>query len=432
LTSKLNILIITYYWPPSGGSGVQRWMYFSKYLKEMGHNPIVITVDEKYASYNQKDYSLLKEIDNIETYKTKSFDLLKLYSFIKSGNTTKSIPQSYIPNKSFFDKFTSFLRLNFFIPDSRVGWNQYAYNKAINIIRNKNIDCLITTGPPHSTHLIGLKIHNKYKFKWIVDLRDPWTEIFYLKNRFRFNFSRQKNKKLESEVLENSDAIITTVGEKYHKILSDKVSNKEKIFKIYNGFDKSVYEKISIDKTNHFNIVFTGVLSKNHNYKVFRDAIEVLSPKKNGLRIKLILAGKIDVDLKNIFSKNIEIDYKGYVNHETAIRLIKSSHLLVNFMYENTEETDMVSGKLIEYIASGTPIINFSNSGKESENVLKLSKKSFNADSSSEKKVVKFITDEYNDWIAGDYKKSAVDNIDYLSRESLTKKLLDIINKINS
>ena len=138
------------------------------------------------------------------------------------------------------------------------------------------------------------------------------------------------------------------------------------------------------------------------------------------------------MDLKNIFSKNIEIDYKGYVNHEAAIKLIKSSHLLVNFMYENTEETDMLSGKLIEYIASGTPIINFSNSGKESENVLKLSKKSFNADSSSEKKVLKFINDEYNDWLAGDYKKSAIDNIDYLSRESLTKKLLDIINKINS
>ncbi len=398
----------------------------------MGHNPIVVTVDEKYASYNQKDYSLLNEIDNIETYKTKSFDLLKLYSFIKSGNTTKSIPQSYIPNKSFFDKFTSFIRLNFFIPDSRVGWNKYAYKKVINIISNKKIDCLITTGPPHSTHLVGLKIKNKYKLKWIVDLRDPWTEIFYLKNRFRFPFSKQKNKKLESEVLENSDAIITTVGEKYHKILSAKVSDKEKIFKIYNGFDKSVYEKISINKTNQFNIVFTGVLSKNHNYKVFKDAIELLNPKRNRLRIKLILAGRIDMDLKNIFSKNIEIDYKGYVNHEEAIRLIKSSHLLINFVYENTEETDMLSGKITEYVASGSPIINFSNSSKESEYVLKFSKKSFNANSSSLKKVVKFINDEYNDWIAGKYQKSPTDNIDSLSRESLTKRLLDIINIINS
>ena len=398
----------------------------------MGHNPIVVTVDEKYASYNQKDYSLLNEIDNIETYKTKSFDLLKLYSFIKSGNTTKSIPQSYIPNKSFFDKFTSFIRLNFFIPDSRVGWNKYAYKKVINIISNKKIDCLITTGPPHSTHLVGLKIKNKYKLKWIVDLRDPWTEIFYLKNRFRFPFSKQKNKKLESEVLENSDAIITTVGEKYHKILSAKVSDKEKIFKIYNGFDKSVYEKISINKTNQFNIVFTGVLSKNHNYKVFKDAIELLNPKRNRLRIKLILAGRIDIDLKNIFSKNIEIDYKGYVNHEEAIRLIKSSHLLINFVYENTEETGMLSGKITEYVASGSPIINFSNSSKESEYVLKFSKKSFNANSSSLKKVVKFINDEYNDWIAGKYQKSPTDNIDSLSRESLTKRLLDIINIINS
>ena len=398
----------------------------------MGHNPIVVTVDEKYASYNQKDYSLLNEIDNIETYKTKSFDLLKLYSFIKSGNTTKSIPQSYIPNKSFFDKFTSFLRVNFFIPDSRVGWNKYAYKKVINIISKKKIDCLITTGPPHSTHLIGLKIHNKYKLKWIVDLRDPWTEIFYLKNRFRFHFSKQKNKKLESEVLENSDAIITTVGEKYHKLLSAKVSNKEKIFKIYNGFDKSVYEKISINKTNQFNIVFTGVLSKNHNYKVFKDAIELLNPKRNRLRIKLILAGRIDMDLKNIFSKNIEIDYKGYVNHGEAIRLIKSSHLLINFVYEDTEETDMLSGKLTEYIASGSPIINFSNFSKESEYILKFSKKSFNANYSSVKKVVKFINDEYNDWIAGKYQKSHTDNIDSLSRESLTKRLLDIINKINS
>ena len=407
-------------------------MYFSKYLKEMGHNPIVITVDEKYASYNQKDYSLLKEIDNIETYKTKSFDFLKLYSFIKSGNTTKSIPQSYIPNKSIFDKLTSFLRLNFFIPDSRVGWNRHAYKKAKSIISKKNIDCLITTGPPHSSHLIGLKLHNEYKLKWIVDLRDPWTEIFYLKNRFRFYFSKQKNKKLELEVLENSDAIITTVGDKYHRLLSNRVSNKEKIFKIYNGFDKSVYDKININKTNQFNIVFTGVLSKNHNYKVFKDAIELLNPKRNKLSIKLILAGRIDLDLKNIFSKNIQIDYRGYVNHEEAIRLIKSSHLLINFMYQNTEETDMLSGKLIEYIASGSPIINFSNSSIESQNVLKLSKKSFNANSFSVDKVVKFINAEYNEWKAGNYRKYPIDNIESLSRESLTKKLIDIINKINS
>ena len=147
----------------------------------MGNSPIVITVKSNYASYNLKDNSLLKEIEDIETYKTKSFDFLKLYSFIKSGNFTSNIPQSFIPYDSIFDKITSFLRLNFFIPDSRIGWNKYAYRKAEEIIKNQKIDCIITTGPPHSSHLIGLKIKKKYKLKWLVDLRDPWTEIFYLK-----------------------------------------------------------------------------------------------------------------------------------------------------------------------------------------------------------------------------------------------------------
>ena len=120
---KLNILIITYYWPPSGGSGVQRWMYFAKYLKLLGCNPIVLTVDPRYASYNLKDLSLYSQIKDIETHKTFSLEVLNLYSFLKSGNKTRSIPQSYIPNKSIFDKITSFIRLNLFIPDSRIGWN---------------------------------------------------------------------------------------------------------------------------------------------------------------------------------------------------------------------------------------------------------------------------------------------------------------------
>ena len=168
-------------------------MYFAKYLKKLGCNPIVLTVDPKYASYNLKDLSLNSHIKDIETYKTFSLEILSLYSFLKSGNKTKGIPQSYIPNKSIFDKITSFIRLNLFIPDSRIGWNSFAFQKAKKIISNNKIDYVITTGPPHSSHLIGEKIYKKYKLKWIVDLRDPWSELFYLKDRFRFNFSKKLN-----------------------------------------------------------------------------------------------------------------------------------------------------------------------------------------------------------------------------------------------
>ena len=428
---KLNILIISYYWPPSGGSGVQRWMYFAKYLKKLNCNPIVLTVDPKYASYNLIDPSLISEIKDIETHKTFSLEVLNLYSLIKSGTRTKSIPQSYIPNNSVFDKISSFIRLNFFIPDSRIGWNIFAFKKAKKIISNNKIDFVITTGPPHSSHLIGQKIYKKYKLKWIVDLRDPWSELFYLKSRLRSSFSKKINNKLESKVLENADAIITTVGDRYHKILSGKISNPNKIHKIYNGYDKLNYDKIQESKPNKFNIVFTGVLTQNHNYEIFHEVLKILKPKGEDLNLVFTIAGRIDSDIIKVFSNDVELINKGYVDHDNAINIIKSSHLLVNFNYKETEETDMISGKLIEYLASGSPIINFSNSAKESEDVLKISSKSFNANINSINKVVDFIKSEYNDWLEGRYKKQTLPDIDSLSRENLTKKLIDIIEGIN-
>jgi len=405
-------------------------MYFAKYLKKLGCNPVVLTVDPKYASYNLKDLSLYSQIKDIETHKTFSLEVLSLYSFLKSGNKTKSIPQSYIPNKSIFDKITSFIRLNLFIPDSRIGWNYFAFQKAKKIISNNKIDYVITTGPPHSSHLIGEKIYKKYKLKWIVDLRDPWSELFYLKDRFRFNFSKKLNVKLETNVIEKADAIITTVGDRYHKILKAKITNPNKIHQIYNGYDKLNYDKIEEIKPKKFNIVFTGMLTQNHNYETFYEVLKVLNPKQNNLNLILTFAGRIDKKIIKIYSNKIELHNKGYIDHNNAISTIKSSHLLINFNYKNTEETDMISGKLIEYLASGSPIINFSNSAKESEIVLKTSPKSFNANNNNINQVVTFIKSEYSEWLEGRYKKQNLTNISSLSRENLTKKLFDIITKL--
>ncbi len=427
---NLNILIITYYWPPSGGSGVQRWVFFAKYLKQLGHNPIVLTVDQKYASYNLIDNSLTNQVKDIETHKTYSFDTLKLYSLFKSGNKTKAIPQSYIPNQSLFDKIASFIRLNFFIPDSRIGWNYFAFKKAKKLIEKNNINCVITTGPPHSTHLIGKKITEKFKLKWIVDLRDPWAEIFYLKNKFRLKYAKKLNLKFELDVLNSTDSIITTVGDRYQNIIKEKLSNSKKIHKIYNGYDKSVYDKIKEIKPASFNIVFTGILSKNHNYQAFYEVLSILYEKYNDLDIIFTFAGKIDKEIKKLYSEKIHFIDRGYVIHEKAIEIIKSSHLLINFNYLNTEQTDMVSGKLIEYLASGSPIINFSNSAEESNSLLKNSIKSFNAESNEVIKVVNFIKKEYDIWLDGNYEKDIPKNIESLSREKLTYKLVELIKNL--
>ena len=405
-------------------------MFFAKYLKQLGHNPIVLTVDPKYASYNLIDNSLTDQVKDIKAHKTYSFEILKLYSLLKSGNRTKVIPQSYIPNQSLFDKITSFIRLNFFIPDSRIGWNYFAFKKAKKLIENNNINCVITTGPPHSTHLIGKKITEKFKLKWVVDLRDPWAEIFYLNDKFRFKYAKKLNLKFESDVLNSADSIITTVGDRYQNILKEKLSNSKKIHKIYNGYDKSVYDKIKEIKPSSFNIVFTGILSKNHNYQVFYEVLSYLKDEFNDLNMIFTFAGKIDKEIKKLYSQKINFIDKGYVIHETAIEIIKSSHLLINFNYLNTEKTDMVSGKLIEYLASGSPIINFSNSAEESSSLLKNSTKSFNAESNDIIKVVNFIKKEYDSWLDGNYEKDIPKNIESLSRKKLTNDLAELIKNL--
>lgn len=405
-------------------------MFFAKYLKQIGHNPIVLTVDPKYASYNLIDNSLTDQVKDIKTHKTYSFEILKLYSLFKSGNRTKAIPQSYIPNQSFFDKIASFIRLNFFIPDSRIGWNYFAFRKAKKLIENNNINCVITTGPPHSTHLIGKKITEKFKLKWVVDLRDPWDEIFYLKDKFRFKYAKKLNLKFEAQVFNSADSIITTVGDRYQNIIKEKLSSSKKIHKIYNGYDKSFYDKIKEIKPTSFNIVFTGVLSKNHNYQVFNKVLSHLKDEFNDLNMIFTFAGKIDKEIKKLYSEKIHFIDRGYVIHEKAIEIIKSSHLLINFNYLNTEKTDMVSGKLIEYLASGSPIINFSNSAEESNSLLKNSTKSFNAESNDITKVVNFIKKEYDDWSNGNYEKDIPKNIESFSRKKLTNDLVELIKNL--
>ena len=167
---------------------------------------------------------------------------------------------------------------------------------------------------------------------------------------------------------------------------------------------------------------------KAENY--FNKVLKTLNPKQNNLNLILTLAGRIDKKIIETYSNKIDIINKGYIDHNGAISTIKSSHLLINFNYKNTEETDMVSGKLIEYLASGSPIINFSNSAKESEVLLKKSQKSFNANNNNINQVVTFIKSEYFEWLEGRYKKQSLTNINSLSRENLTKKLFDIITRL--
>lgn len=360
----MKALIISYYWPPSGGSGVQRWMYFAKYLGEFGIEPTVITVNEKQASYSSVDESLVQEIEHIRTFKTSTLEPIRLYSFLKSGNAKKSIPQGNVGGKipGIMDKMARFIRANYFIPDARVGWNPYAFKKAKQLLQTEKFDFVITTGPPQSTHLVGLKLKRLLpNICWIADFRDPWTEVYYNDLFKRTKSNEAKDKKIELDVLQESNLVLT-VGPSMQKLLQSKLeTQKEKVKFIFNGFDESKISEAKVVENEVFTIAYVGTLSANYPYKSIVSALNEFKFSIENKKVQLILAGKIESDVLADFqaleSENMEIVNRGIIPHREALSLMKSANLLLLCLPIYEGSSIFVSGKLLEYIACNKPIL---------------------------------------------------------------------------
>lgn len=423
------ILIITYYWPPSGGSGVQRWVYFSKYLKKLGYSPIVLTIDLKSASYPAIDRSLINETQGIPVHYVKSFNWIKIYSWFKKGKKDK-IPQGEFSKKGLVDHIAAFIRGNFFIPDARVNWAKSAIKEALRIVKSHKIEKIITTGPPHSTHLIGLNLKKQLNLKWIADFRDPWTDIFYVKSFYRLSFAKKKDKLFERKVLSNANAIITTTSENFQKDLQSKISINQNFFKIYNGYDSDLFKKIKKRKNKDFQIVFTGLLTENHPYKEFIESFIKFLKKDPKVNVKIILAGSISEKILNEFNRISNIEFHGYINHQDAVNLMIDGNILLNFMYKQEKNTTMISGKLIEYMATGNPVLMIGD--KKSEASKLLSKQTYNltADPKETKIISNFIKSNYINWLEKKEIKNEIDVIKDYTREETTRSLIEIIEKI--
>jgi hypothetical protein len=370
-----KILILTYYWPPAGGSGVQRWMYFAKYLGDFGYEPIVITVNTNQASYKNIDAGLLKQVENIRTVRTKTFELLKFYSVITTGNTKKGIPQGNVKNKGFFSKFSAFVRGNFFVPDARIGWNRYAYKAALAHIEKEDIKLVITTGPPQSTHLIGLKLKQTLGVKWLADFRDPWTGLYYNKDMQRMSWANHKDARLEKNVLKNAYRILT-VGFKLKELLQNNLgASPDKFHHIYNGFDSEVMDNLrkKIMRSSEFEITFIGLLTDNQPYIAIIEALKIFMAKVDPANIKLCLAGNIQTEILESFKNSLphlKIEIHGYIKHEKAMELMLKSDLLINVLADMANSEILISGKQMEYVATGNPILCIGNKNGESALIL--------------------------------------------------------------
>ena len=354
-----KVLIITYYWPPSGGAGVQRWLKFAKYLPEYGWQPVILTVDPKYASYPQRDESLLAEVDpQCLVYATKSFELYNLYKLI-SGK--KEVPYGGFANASkegLFQKLSKFLRGNFLLPDPRKGWNRYAVKKAIELIRQFDIDTVVTTSPPHSTQLIGLKLKQKLKINWIADLRDPWTDIYYY-NQFKHTvLARKIDLRYERNVIENADKLIT-VSEDVKRIFAEKsdLPVSKKTFVIPNGFDEDDFRDINVPSENRKIITYTGTISEAYDVDSLLKALQNLdSELKSQLLIRFV--GKVPSSVEHKFRETgVDLELVGYVDHPKSIEYLFRSNILLLVIPKVKNNAGILTGKFFEYLAAQKTIL---------------------------------------------------------------------------
>lgn len=353
-----KVLVITYYWPPGGGAGVQRWLKFTRYLPETGWEPVVLTVDPAFAQYPATDKTLLEEIaPDLQIHKTPATNYFRL-----AGTVRKNIPSAGFANrekKGFFDFIMRFIRGNLFIPDPRKGWNKHAFRKAAEIITRQDISLLITTSPPHSTQLIGLRLKKRFPhLKWIADLRDPWTDIYYYKEFLHTPLARYFDSLYEKKVISAADRIIT-IGESLKKIFASKVSGSEKkISVVSNGYDEDDFKGIEVSQPEIFTITYTGTLSSLYPVGCFTEALKQIV--ESGREIRLRFAGTVSGEQKKKILSTLppsSVEFIPYVSHPEAVSLMLSSSALLLIIPEQKNNGCIITGKIFEYIAAGKPVI---------------------------------------------------------------------------
>jgi glycosyltransferase involved in cell wall biosynthesis len=353
-----KILVITYYWPPSGGAGVQRWLKFTKYLPSSGWLPVVLTVLPEFAAYPFKDTSLYGEIPlDAEIYRTKAINYFSLYNKDQS-----KIPHSGFASgsdKSRRNMISRFIRGNFFIPDPRKGWNRYAFRKACELIKNENISHVITTSPPHSTQLIGLKLKRKFPhIKWVADFRDPWTDIYYYDMFKPSLLARMADREMEKNVLTKADTIIT-VGQTLGAILGskgEKISHKINI--LPNGYDEEDFEGILPITPEMFTITYVGSLSPAYPVNGLIEAVKGIKVNEKPVRLKFV--GTVPEPIQELFPVDEEghhPDFIQYCEHPEAIRYMMESTMLLLIIPDHPSNKSILTGKIFEYLATGKPVL---------------------------------------------------------------------------
>ncbi|MBQ0769632.1 MAG: glycosyltransferase family 4 protein [Bizionia sp.] len=421
-----KVLIITYYWPPAGGPGVQRWLKFVKYLPEFQIEPVVYCPSN--PNYPIIDQSLLSEVsDEVTVLKQPIKEPYKFAGFL--SKKSKTISKGIIPEnkkQGIIEKLMLYVRGNFFIPDARKGWIKPSVVYLSTYISDYKIDTIITSGPPHSLHLIGLKLQEDLGVQWIADFRDPWTSIGYHKKLKLTVPSQKKHKELEKKVLTKANKIIVTSNntkKEFQRI------TEQPITVITNGYDVEQSPVITMDI--NFTLSHIGSFLSERNPEMLWKVLQDLRQEDEGFKkdFELKLVGAVSDSVLQSISKNGLNDCLcniGYVSHNEAVMFQKQTQLLLLVEIDSDETKAIIPGKLFEYMVSERPILAIGPIDSDVEDILKETNTGsyFNYDDYEALK--SGIKTHYEMFKTGNLKSHAI-GLQKYSRRNLTQSLAELL-----
>lgn len=416
-----RVLIITYYWPPNGGSGVQRWLKFAKYLPEYGWQPVVCTPENPLIA--QRDESLMKDVaPDLEVLRLPIWDpVAKLQA--KSGNPNVGLLQKE-QGSTWKTKIITWLRGNLLIPDPKVFWVRPTVRYLQAYLQAHPVDVVVTTGPPHSVHLIGRGLQKRLGVKWVADFRDPWTRIYYFNSLMPSFLARSIHQKLEQSILNHADLVIA--ASEQIKIDFEAVS-PQKVVKITNGFDGADFQT-SHSEPEGFVLGHVGNFTATQHHEPFWEALAEMVRKDVtfAAHLKIRLVGNVDFVIVDAIRKNNLMDYLElipYVSHNKVPEMLAGMRVLLLFINQTGDAKIILTGKLFEYLAAKREIFAIGPKGAELEQILNRSQAGTLIDFDEEKVVIKAQLEELFTAYQGGRSAEIPSKADQFSRKHLTEEL---------
>ena len=439
MTSKKRVLIITYYWPPSGGIGVLRCLKISKYLREFGWEPVIYTAEG--ATYPTEDLTNFKDIlEGTEIIKGKIWEPYSIYKFITRKPKTANVNNVFYTKEkkaSWAHKFSVWIRSNFFIPDARCMWIKPSVKKLKKYLEENPVDAIFSNGPPHSNTRIATLLKKETGIPWLADFQDPWTQIDYYQLLSLTKFGDRKHRRMEQEAFKYADEI-TIVSPSWKKDLEDIGAHNVSV--IPWGYDPEDYKALKTKVSDKFIISHLGILGFDRNPEILLTAIKALvdSSDKYKNTIEVQLAGQVDYSVKESIEKNKlneNVKYLGNLTRSDALQLMKDSSLLLLLLNKQSNAKGRIPGKIFEYLAVKRPTLCLGMTVSDSADIIRNAKAGWAYEYEDYNNIIDLLKSEVDKFITNKNTQDLDSDIEQFSIVTQTEKiaaLLDSISKSNS